>query len=282
MKTSLRLPILLALLACTEKGDTSIDDTGDTGDTAALTCGTPESRPRDTSVPEWSYHGDTDGPEQWGGLTGYELCGEGTAQTPIDIVDSDTVASTERLVFTNYDLDLPLDLLNNGHTLEVEYAGTQSAGDPQISYGDKTWYLVQFHGHSTSEHTLEGASFSMELHFVHKAADGSLAVVGVILVDGDENATIDTLLAQDPGPELSVSCETDISLSDNVPTGSAFYHYIGSLTTPPCSEDVDWFVLTDHGSVSAEQAEAWQTAFGGTTNRPVQATQGREVLKYAP
>lgn len=279
MKFPLLSPLFLLLSACSGVLDKAADDTGDAADEG---CAEPEPHPRDTSLPEWSYHGEEDGPEMWGSLPGYETCDLGPQQSPIDIADASTVASADALTFNNYALEIPLALLNNGHTLEVEYSGTQSSTDPSFSYLGQTWYLAQFHGHSTSEHTLDGAQSLLELHFVHKDAEGNAAVVGVLLDEAGENTTVGAMLEHDPGPEMSVECEETVSLLDNVPTESGFYHYAGSLTTPKCSETVQWFVMIDHGTVSAGQAEAWQSAFGGTTNRPVQALGDREVLKYTP
>lgn len=279
---------LLALAACS--GSPDKDDTDVSGDTdvsadtdvaedtdVAVECETPVDHPHDPSTAEWTYHGADDGPDKWGDLDGYALCGSGMEQTPIDIVDASASASAEGLTFANYDLALPIDLLNNGHTLQVNYTTSQSASDPQITYAGKTYYLVQFHVHSTSEHTIDGTSYPFEVHFVHKASDNSLAVVGVMLDDGAENAVISQLLDEDPGHESETTCADTVMPSAIVPTGSGFYHYGGSLTTPPCTEGVQWFVLKEHGTASAEQATEWQAEFGGTTNRPVQDLDGRTV-----
>lgn len=272
------LVFLTSLAACDllpVKDDTATDDT-------AAACGDPVEKPHDTSKPEWSYHGEDDGPDQWGSLTGYETCGTGTQQTPIDIIDADAIGTDALLSFEGYDVEIPLDLLNNGHTLQVNYTGTQSAADPQVSYAGEAWYLVQFHGHATSEHTLDGASFPLELHFVHQNAAGAYLVVGLLLDAGAENETVATMLERDPGHHLEVSCDDAVSLAELVPTTSGYYHYDGSLTTPGCTEGVAWFVLRDRGAVAAEQAEEWQTEFGGTTNRPIQPLNGRVVETYTP
>lgn len=253
-------------------------DSKDESSTADI-CEAPVEHPHDSSKAIWSYHGETDGPEQWGSLPGYETCGTGEGQSPIDLTENDQKPGTLPLTFTGYDKAIPLELLNNGHTLELDYTGSQSATDPQISYDGKTWYLIQFHGHSTSEHTIEGQSSPFELHFVHKATDGSLAVVGLLLEAGEENGVLSTLLTHNPGHEMETSCDLTVTLAD-VPTSSGFLHYSGSLTTPDCSEGVSWFVLTEHGTVATEQASEWQTEFGGTTNRPTQPLHDRVVLRY--
>jgi carbonic anhydrase len=170
-----------------------------------------------------------------------------------------------------------MDLLNNGHTLQVNHTGTRSASDPQITFAGETYWLLQFHAHSTSEHTIDGVHSPFEMHFVHQSASGGLAVVGVLMDEGAPDAALEQMFSQNPGHEAGVTCEDPIALDAEVPTGSGFYHYSGSLTTPPCSEGVEWFVLDQHGTVSAAQVEEWATEFEGTTNRPVQPLNGREV-----
>lgn len=278
MKRETFLASLLLATACT---DVALKDAGDSGDSGGA-CGEAEEHPHDESKPAWTYHGEADGEDHWGELSGCEACTTGQAQSPIDIVDASTEAGVEALVFSNYDVELPLDLLDNGHTLQVNVETTESATDPQISYGGQTWYLIQLHAHAVSEHTLDGASSAMELHFVHQSSSGALAVVGLMLDEGAEHEAIATLLARDPGAEMEVACEDTLSLAELVPTGSGFYHYDGSLTTPSCTEGVSWFVLTEHGQVSADQVSAWEALFGGTTNRAVQPLYDRIVTKYEP
>jgi len=270
---------LLLAPACTDLSPK--DHTGETGETGDA-CGEPVEHPHDTSKPSWTYDGDTDGQDHWGELSGYETCSTGLEQSPIDIVDTATEAGSEALEFSNYDVDLPLDLLNNGHTLQVNVETEMGSSDPQISFGGQTWYLIQFHAHATSEHTLDGSSSAMELHFVHQSSAGDLAVVGLMLDDGAENEAISAMLTHDPGDEMEVECEDTLNPADLLPTDSGFYHYDGSLTTPDCSEGVSWFVLTEHGEVSADQSSAWEALFDGTTNREVQPLAGRVVTKYDP
>lgn len=273
------IPVLCLLSGCADKllGESGSDDS------VASACGEPESAPRDTSLPEWSYHGEEDGPDKWGDLPGYEECGAGTTQSPIDIPTAAAVPDSRALSFEDYDAALPLNLLNNGHSLEVELESSTDVLGPRISYdGGEPYTLAQFHGHADSEHTLDETGALMELHFVHKDAAGNIAVVGVLLDEGDENPIIETLLTVDPGAYMRVSCDTTVSPADLVPTSSGFYAYDGSLTTPKCTRGLKWFVMTEHGTVSEDQAERWKEKFHGTTNRPVQALNGREVTVYSP
>jgi carbonic anhydrase len=253
-----------------------------TGAGGSVACGAAVDKPHDPTKAEWSYHEEADGPAKWGDLMGDATCGAGTAQTPIDIDDAATQPSDKALTFANYDHVIPIDLLDNGHTLQVNYASTMSAGDPQITYDGKTFYLLQFHWHSTSEHTMAGSPSLFEAHFVHKAADGALAVVGVLFHAGAENKVLHRLMVDDPGHEKESACSDGVKLDDLLPASRGFYHYSGSLTTPPCSEGLSWFVMSDSLEASTAQETAYQTGFSGTTNRPIQALNGRTVDKHAP
>lgn len=242
-------------------------------------CFDAEARPRNPNDAEWSYHGNDDGPDDWGLLAGYGTCGgAGQAQTPIALDSTTATAGTGSLTFTNYDGPQPLDLLDNGHTLQVNVHTTYGPNDPQISDGTTTWFLKQFHVHSTSEHELDGESFPFEIHFVHESGPGgSLAVVGVFAEEGSPNTILDLLLADDPGHHMAASCTDALTLSSLLPASSAHFHYSGSLTTPPCSEGLDWFVLAEPITASWDQADLWQDLFHGTTNRPLQPVGGRVV-----
>jgi carbonic anhydrase len=254
----------------------------DTAGPRGTACGAAVDRPHDHSQAEWSYHETKDGPARWGSLTGDAACGAGSAQTPIDIVDAAAVPSPKPLAFANYDREIPVDLLDNGHTIQVNYAGTMSAGDPQITYDGKTYYLLQFHWHATSEHLVNEKPALFELHFVHKAADGALAVVGVLFKSGAENTVLRRLMREDPGPEKEAICADAVMLDELLPAHRGFYHYSGSLTTPPCSEGLAWFVMADQLEASAAQETAYLAEFHGTTNRPIQALNGRTVDKHGP
>jgi len=256
----------MALAAAAPGCSDDNDGNGGVGAGPNAVCEAPEEHPHDPSQPEWSYTGSDDGPEHWGDLPGYELCGTGNEQTPIDILTTNTMQITEPLVFEGYDTKIPLVELDNGHTLECLHE--EQTSDPRITYAGKTYHLIQFHGHSTSEHLVDGQSFGYELHLVHQADDKSLAVVGILFELGPESELVATLLEHDPGHEKQTTCSLDIDLGSVIPSGG-FYHYNGSLTTPACGEGVSWFVMKSHHTISAEQVAAYQEIFGGPTNRPV-------------
>lgn len=261
---------------------------GSTGGTGGGTggnmgpCSEPKDHPADPNLSPWSYHGATDGADKWGTLPGDALCGTGMAQSPIDIASAFAVASAEDLTFTNYDKAIPVALLNNGHWLQVSYTGTMAATDPQITYAGKTYYLTQFHFHSTSEHTLNSIPYPLEVHFVHKAADDSVAFLGVFFTPGVENPVLATIMQDDPGKEKDITCTHTVKLDTLLPPVKGFFHYSGSISSPPCTEGVSWFVMQDPLEVSDAQKTAYQMKFGGTTNRPIQPLNGRVIDVFTP
>jgi carbonic anhydrase len=153
-----------------------------------------------TSDPLWHYEGDQ-GPAHWGTLSPkYAQCVSGRAQSPIDIVApaGGTTADAIALNFAPASLRIihhehVADAVNNGHTVQVNY----SEGDT-LTMGGSAYQLAQYHFHAPSEHTVRGTRFPMEMHFVHTSADGRLAVIGVLIVEGSHNAAFDPIWANLP------------------------------------------------------------------------------------
>jgi carbonic anhydrase len=225
--------------------------------------------------PHWKYEGE-EGPAHWGDLSAdFATCKTGTSQTPIDLLSkkAEQAKKPAPLVF-GYS-KIPLKLKNNGHTVQVDAPD----GDTLTAAGD-TWSLVQFHFHTPSEHTLDGKSFDGEVHFVHKNAKGQLAVVGVMLKKGKENAALAPIWDVLP-TEVTKDAKTiegkSVDVSSLLSTKAGYYGYSGSLTTPPCSEGVSWFVLATPVEVSEGQLKKFHEATHGDTNRPVQPLGGRTV-----
>ena len=148
--------------------------------------------------------------------------------------------------------------------------------------GGVAYRLDQYHFHSPSEHTVDGKHFPMEMHLVHKSADGKLAVVGVFIAEGAHNRAFDPVWANLPaqkGVEThypAVKVDVDALL----PAARTSYRYDGSLTTPPCSEGVSWIVMTTPIELSSEQVAAF-TRLIKDNNRPVQKLNGRTILTDA-
>ena len=217
----------------------------------------------------WGYAGMV-GPAFWGDLSPeYAVAKTGRRQSPIDLHD----ALSE---------DLPplklkyrpskIHLIYNGHTIQEN----EDPGSCEIVAG-KRYELQQFHFHSPSEHTVDGGHVPMEMHLVHKTADGHVAVVGVLLQMGEHNHAFDALwrLLPDADNQQRDSSQT-IDVSRLLPAGHQYYSYNGSFTTPPCTEDVKWAVLKDPVTLSAGQIEQFRRIIHGN-NRPVQPLNGRTV-----
>ena len=219
----------------------------------------------------WGYEAEN-GPDVWAQLSPeYRLCSVGIHQSPIDIVNP-TPAELLPITF-NY-RPTSLKIHNTGNTIEVAY---QEGSWIQV---DGTKYrLLQFHFHAPSEHTVTGNPYEMEMHLVHESEDGTLAVIGVLIKSGSTNTAFNTFwhhLPSVPGESAQVNGVV-LNASDLLPTTKHTYRYEGSLTTPPCSEGVKWFVLTTPIEMSQSQIAAFKAILYGN-NRPVQPLNGRELL----
>ncbi len=220
-------------------------------------------------TPHWTYSGET-GPEFWGDLSEeFARCSAGTSQSPIDIA-SGSATKAGGITF-NYQPTSLGSVENNGHTIQVNYDSGST-----IEVDGKTFNLAQFHFHAPSEHTQGGAPAAMEMHLVHKSADDKLAVVGVMFDEGEENAFLAQFWGQIPTEKAKVALEGTINAADALALESPYYAYSGSLTTPPCSEDVNWFVVEQRGQVSSEQVAAFSSIIGANA-RPVQPLNGRVI-----
>lgn len=229
----------------------------------------------ETGGPEFAYSGDN-GPGFWGETPGWEACA-GTSRTqrqsPIDI---DNIVLDRRLARLQLLLhETPLALTNNGHTIEEEYEPGSSLTVNGVVYG-----LSQFHFHSLSEHTVAGQHAAMELHAVFAdPASNNKAVVGQLFVTGKTNRFIADLLSHGlpvkSGDDVNVPSQM-INVADALTNTSRYYTYAGSLTTPPCTETVTWFVLHEYAQMSSEQDEAFRHILGNNF-RPVQMRNGRTI-----
>ena len=230
-----------------------------------------ENAPPRTENVEWGYEAGN-GPDVWGRLSPeFILCAEGRHQSPIDLANP-TEAKLPAVVF-NY-RPAVLDIRNNGHTIEVA-----SSAKSWIEVGEARYELLQFHFHAPGEHTVAGKSFDMEMHLVHQDENGTLAVVGVLIEQGDENAAYEPLWAHLPGTPGAAQRHENVTINaeDLLPASRRTCRYDGSLTTPPCSEGVRWLVLTTPVELSAAQIAAFRAIIHGN-NRPVQPLGERELL----
>jgi len=223
----------------------------------------------------WGYCSLTDpgcpkGPEHWGGL-----CETGKQQSPIDITESTPMPKPVKIEFSYS--PVPLNVINNGHTIQVNYASGSS-----IVVDGKKYDLFQFHFHHESENRIKGQRYPMELHLVHKDKDGNLAVVAVLLKEGKANPVVATVWSNLPkkGDEASAPPSTNLDAAKLLPGKRSYYTFPGSLTTPTpdCNENVKWLVMTEPMTVSKEQIAAFAALFPNNA-RPTQDLNGRKVLK---
>ena len=217
----------------------------------------------------WGYGGAAN-PSQWGSLNkDFALCELGRDQSPINIKNA--VESTPAKINFDYKSS-PLVIVNNGHTIRVNYA----QGSTVTINGEK-YALLQFHFHTPSEHEINDKATAMELHLVHRNEAGKLAVVGVMLNKGKANALIEQVWQNIPatGKTNTVS-DRLINAADFLPKSMAYYSYDGSLTTPPCSEGVKWNVFVEPMTISEEQIEAFEKIYQ-VDARPIQSTNRRIV-----
>lgn len=223
----------------------------------------------DKTAVHWGYTGDS-GPEHWGDLSpDFKLCKEGRKQSPIDITG--TKPAELAAIEINYQ-EVPLEILNVGHTIDVIYPPGST-----MKVEGETFQLAQFHFHTPSEHTVAGKPFVMEAHLVHKNSDGTLAVLGIFMKEGNENPFIAGIWEHMPSEAgKTVAPEARVNVADFLPSDLGYFNYSGSLTTPPGTEGVQWRVLKTPVEVSSEQVAKFAELFKANA-RPVQALNNREI-----
>ena len=219
----------------------------------------------------WGYEGD-DGPAHWSYLNpDYAPCGHGQQQSPVDI----TSTQSAKLPSIHFDYRPgPLAIINNGHTIQANYAPGSS-----IVLDGKTYDLVQFHFHHVSETTLKGKHAPLEGHLVHKSKDGHFVVVSVLFLEGHANPAINTLWSNIPKEKEKESKPEGVEINANqlLPDRRAYYTFPGSLTTPPCTEGVTWLVMQKKMTVSKAQINAFAALYPDNF-RPTQPLDGRVIL----
>ncbi|WP_342565038.1 carbonic anhydrase family protein [Paenibacillus sp. FSL R7-0345] len=239
-----------------------------------------EQAAKETTAPStahqthWSYEGNTS-PEHWAELDQlFATCNTGTAQSPVNI-PHDKVQADDHLspVKAEYSPS-PVSIVNNGHTIQVNLNNQ----DNKLTIEGKTYLLQQFHFHLPSEHEVDGKHAEMELHLVHKSEDGSLAVLGVLINAGSENTALNQLWSMLPAEESTQETVVDGSFDPAglLPADLHSFRYQGSLTTPPCTEGVQWIVLENPVTWSTEQIGQFAAIFPHD-NRPVQPLGSRKI-----
>lgn len=250
----IRIPILLcataalAVSACSQGEGEGTEATETTEETAA-------------EPVSWGYT-EADGPAVWGDLSEeFATCKTGTEQSPIDLPAVEEANIVQ--VTTNY-AATDAKITDKGKTVQADF----DKGFTMTS-GDTTYDLLQVHFHTPSENTLAGKSYPMDGHFVHATEGGDLAVLGFFFEEGEANAELQKMLDNMEG-----TVNVDLAAMLNVPMD--VYNFAGSLTTPPCSEGVNWHVVTKPLTASKEQLETL-TKLMGNNSRPIQPMNDRKI-----
>ncbi len=220
----------------------------------------------------WSYEGDT-GPQAWGRMKPeFNLCAIGKRQSPIHIDERDTLQGPAEPLLFNYQ---PSDgsVVNNGHTIQVDVQG-----DNTLTVRGSVYKLLQFHFHTPSEERVNSRGYAMVAHLVHRNAEGQLAVVALLMDPGTANGLINkvwTYMPLDSGDRVRMP-QNLLDLNELLPKDQRYYQFMGSLTTPPCTEGVLWMVIKQPISVGRDQIRLFSQLFPNNA-RPVQALNGRPV-----
>ena len=236
---------------------------------ASLDHAIPSSKPK-TSSPSshgeghpWSYEAGSKGPAHWGSIADeFRKCTVGQSQSPIDIPSA---WPTLNDVSLEYKLT-PLSIVDNGKTIQFNVGKNNYA-----RIGGKPYELLQFHIHTPSEHWIDGRSSPLEIHFVHKDERDRLAVVGVMIETGAEHKAFKEMWNFVPQSRDKPASARDkvFNIASLVPAKTKVYRYRGSLTTPPCSENVLWSVASEKMTMSKEQIDAFRLRYKNNA-RPIQ------------
>lgn len=219
----------------------------------------------------WGYVGKT-GPENWGSLSqDFATCKLGQQQAPIDIPSKSTAKATTPIK-TSYKASSG-EIINNGHTIQVALPDAGGANLSGIDY-----HFLQMHFHTPGEEKVDGQSFPFNAHLVHKSADGKLAVIGVFMKEGSENATLKEIFNQMPSKEGKVPLKGKLDPASLLPKSLAYYSYAGSLTTPPCSEGVTFYILKTPVEMSKAQLEQFRKLYPMNA-RPTFPLNGRKITE---
>jgi carbonic anhydrase len=221
----------------------------------------------DEPARHWGYEG-AESPEHWGEFA--QTCSVGQRQSPVELSTRGAITKGKPAHLGIAWKKVTGEAVDNGHTIQVNVPPGNF-----LTLGSDKYELQQFHFHAPSEHTVDGAQSPLEAHFVHKDAQGKLAVLGVRLRDGQGNAAYAPLFDALP-PKGGTPTKVEVDLPAMLPKKRAYFAYQGSLTTPPCSEGVQWIVLRSEPQVSQVQLDAFRVRYEKNA-RPTQGWHGRTI-----
>lgn len=243
---------------------------------------------------EWGYEPTEVQPDEWGTLDGFETCGEGRKQSPIDLKQSRLTPRDSRALLANLpDLEFSyerssLNVYNTSRTVEFEY---EPGSILEFEKNGEQFEVLQFHFHAPAEHSFEhGALYDVEMHIVHRSLFNPerLAVVAVMIREGEFNQVLAPIWDNAAGllnaGDRVIDVNQYVNVENALPDDRRYFKYRGSLTTPPCSETVTWLVVRKPIEMSRDQINAFISILDNSccqangNNRPVQDLNGRRVF----
>jgi len=226
----------------------------------------------------WTYEGET-GPEHWVEIEKQSDC-DGKQQSPINIIDVDVEDDNSLKPITIfYSSNVKVhDVTNNGHSIQYNF----EKGD-YITINDEKHELKQIHFHEASEHTINGIRYPLEMHLVHVSKNNKITVLAVMAKEGESSEPFNFLenyLPVKNGQTKQINTNFDLNL--NLPKNKEYYMYGGSLTTPPCTEGVSWYIFKTPITISLNQVKQLQKLMPLNNYRNEQPMNGRVVKHYIP
>lgn len=262
MKNLAVILLLVLITACNTKSK----ETEQSG-----TSSEPEKTSEEHHKKHWNYEGET-GPEHWSEIDQND-CG-GNAQSPVDIVETEKDKTLKPIDFHYSQKTRIHDVINNGHTIQFDF----EPGDYIVVNGSQ-YELKQFHFHEPAEHTIKGIRYPLVVHMVHKNKEGKFAVVAVMAQENKESdETFDFLDKYLPSKvNDTVKVNDDFNINNVLPQNRTYYTYTGSLTTPPCTEEVQWFIFKNQIDVSIKMIKDLKKIMPANNFRNVQELNGRKI-----
>lgn len=219
--------------------------------------------------PHWGYEGEH-GAEHWGDLEGAATCKIGKVQSPINIPSAAAKKTKLNPIIFNYSPS-QINMVNNGHTIQINF----TEGN-YVTIDDKNYQLLQFHFHAPSEEGIDNKRYPMVAHFVHKNNEGQLAVIALLFKLGNENPFLKQVFANMPAHEGENFIIPKLNIDLMFPQDQKYFSFMGSLTTPPCSEGVKWQVLKSAVEISPKQLMAFKKLYSMNA-RPFQPINERDL-----
>lgn len=220
----------------------------------------------------WAYEG-AEGPDKWSQLGSRFYACAGNQQSPVAIKSSDAFSADVPEMFLELAQFKPT-VVNDNHIISVEPSGTGGG----LIYGGKTYKFGEIRLHHGSEHTIDGRQFPIETHFLHASDDGALFILGVFFLEGPANTTLQNILDKAPTSKGQRAGKLIIDPMQLIPVDNRFFRYKGSLTMPPCTENVTWHLYKQTLTASKSQIDALGRLHK-SNHRPVQALNRRYILQ---